>query len=556
MKRTISLIIILALLFLLAVPAMAAETSGNCGSNVKWSYDNGTLTISGFGKMQSYRNEEVPWISFRDSITNIVVEEGVTSIGEGAFYLCKNLKTVSLPESLRDIFSNAFEGCSALENITLPSNLGYINAYAFAYCTSLKSITLPKSVYAMSFGAFQGCTSLSSVTFLGAPAMYNKAFADCTALKSITIPEGVTELQYVFCGCTSLSQVKLPSTLTSLYGTFNGCTALKSVEVPEGVENLNSAFYECKSLTNVNIPDSVTDLSFAFSYCSSLKQVDIPDTLTKIDPSAFYGTDLRSIEIPSGVTEIGTLAFYGIKNVSSVVVPEGVTHIGASAFGGCTALRTVTLPASLETIDRSAFYCRLRLNDVYYSGTEEQWSKISIGEKNEHLTQASIHFNYKYPVVEEKPAEPDLPKSGLAYPSTQMITVDGQRIELQAYALKDENGYPTNYVKLRDIAYILNGTPAQFEVGWDGCVAVQKGLPYTASGSEMHTPFEGVRSYTRPNAPTMVNGVAVSLDAVMLADDNGGGYTYYKLRDLGSAIGFYVGWTSADGITIETSRDA
>lgn len=148
----------------------------------------------------------------------------------------------------------------------------------------------------------------------------------------------------------------------------------------------------------------------------------------------------------------------------------------------------------------------------------------------------------------------DMPAGGTAYASTQMVSIDGKAVELQAYALKDANGYATNYVKLRDVAYALNGTAAQFEVGWDGNVNIITQRPYIPNGSEMSTPFSGDRSYTVPTTQTNINGVAADLAAIILTDDNGGGYTYYQLRDLGRTLGFNVGWSAERGIFIETDK--
>ena len=141
-----------------------------------------------------------------------------------------------------------------------------------------------------------------------------------------------------------------------------------------------------------------------------------------------------------------------------------------------------------------------------------------------------------------------------AYTSAQTVLVDGKPVELQAYALKDANGNDTNYVKLRDVAYTLNGTAAQFAVDWDGTVRVTTGTAYTPNGTEMSTPFYGNRVYTVPSEATVVDGTAADLDAILLQDDQGSGYTYYKLRDLGKALGFNVTWSAELGIQIQTDR--
>lgn len=147
---------------------------------------------------------------------------------------------------------------------------------------------------------------------------------------------------------------------------------------------------------------------------------------------------------------------------------------------------------------------------------------------------------------------PATPPAAIAYASTQRVDVDGQSVEFQCYALKDANGNDTNYIKLRDLAQALNGTPAQFQVGWDGAVTIATKTAYTPNGSEGNTPFSGNRPYTRPTAETKVDGVVASLDAIVLTDDSGGGFTYYKLRDLGAALGFNVGWSAERGIFVET----
>lgn len=145
-------------------------------------------------------------------------------------------------------------------------------------------------------------------------------------------------------------------------------------------------------------------------------------------------------------------------------------------------------------------------------------------------------------------------ESSIAVSSTQTVLVDGKAVTFETYALLDANGYMTNYAKLRDVAWVLNGTKAQFNVDWsvERGIYAQTGTPYVANGSEMHTPYTGNRVYT-PGVPTTdVNGSAVALDAIVLNDDAGGGYTYYKLRDLGPALGFVVDWDPQTGVTIST----
>ncbi len=147
-----------------------------------------------------------------------------------------------------------------------------------------------------------------------------------------------------------------------------------------------------------------------------------------------------------------------------------------------------------------------------------------------------------------------VPATGTAYPSTQTVELDGKKVTFQMYALKDANGNPTNYVKVRDLALALNGTKAQFSVDWNGAVNLVAGAAYTPNGSENKTPFSGERAYTLPTKPTSVNGSPSDLQAIVLTDANGGAYTYYQLRDLGRKLGFNVDWSSKRGVFIETDK--
>ena len=147
-----------------------------------------------------------------------------------------------------------------------------------------------------------------------------------------------------------------------------------------------------------------------------------------------------------------------------------------------------------------------------------------------------------------------VPPTGTAYPSTQTVEINGKKVEFKMYALKDENGYPTNYIRLRDLALALDGTRVQFSVAWNGAANLLTGNPYNRDGSENSTPFSGNRPYTIPTNPTYIDGVASDLIAIYLEDDNGGGYTYYQVRDLARKLNFFVEWDAKRGVVVETGR--
>ena len=165
----------------------------------------------------------------------------------------------------------------------------------------------------------------------------------------------------------------------------------------------------------------------------------------------------------------------------------------------------------------------------------------------------------------EQPTDPEpttppadtIPASGTAKASTQTVTVDGKAVEFQMYALVDENGNGTNYIKLRDMAQVLNGTEAQFSVGYDNAsksISVATGEAYTSTGSEMTTPFSGDRAYTGGSQSIQVDGEATEMTAITLLDDAGGGYNYFKLRDLGKALGFNADRSAEASVIAETDK--
>lgn len=140
----------------------------------------------------------------------------------------------------------------------------------------------------------------------------------------------------------------------------------------------------------------------------------------------------------------------------------------------------------------------------------------------------------------------------LARNATQKVSIDGKAVTLEMYALTDEQGNSVNYVKLRDLAQALNGSKAQFNVGYDGSITLTTSCAYQATGGSDTAAFQGDQPYTIPSAVTTVDGVAKELGAIQLTDSQGGGHTYYNLRDLGQALGYQVSWDATAGIRIAT----
>ena len=270
--------------------------SGTCGEQATWElYQDGTLYIKGSGAMSDYSISSdandtsfcsAPWYaSHRSDIQTVIIEDGITRIGEHAFTYCSAMHSVSIPDSVTEIGAEAFAGCSSLESVTIPDGVTKIGSAAFESCGSLKSVTIPSSVTTIGEWAFFGCDSLESVTIPGSVTEIGDwAFSDCGSLKSVTIPDSVTTIgEQAFSGCASLESVTIPGSVTEIGDwAFSDCVFLKSVTIPDSVTTIGEcAFSGCAFLESVTIQGSVTEIGKdAFFFCSALKSVTISRNCT------------------------------------------------------------------------------------------------------------------------------------------------------------------------------------------------------------------------------------------------------------------------------------
>ena len=340
------------------------------GTNLVWTLNDGTFAITGTGAMADYTSSTRPWADYCDSVTNLVIEDGVTAIGNFSFYECSNLTSVEMPDSVTSIGKSAFSKCAGLTSLDLPDSLTFIGNEAFYGCTGLTSLTIPASVTEMN-NAFFGCSGLTDITISDGVTSIHGAFYRCTGLTSITIPNSVTSIGYAFYGCTGLESIVVPDSVTEMEHAFDGCTGLRSANIPSSVTSINGAFRGCTSLTSIEIPDSVTTIgNYAFTSCTSLTSIVIPDSVTTIGDSAFsLCTGLTSIDIPDSVTTIGNYAFGGCTGLTSIVIPDSVTTINDRVFSGCTGLESVAIPNSVTVIRSNAFEGCTQVSTVIISCT-------------------------------------------------------------------------------------------------------------------------------------------------------------------------------------------
>jgi uncharacterized repeat protein (TIGR02543 family) len=230
------------------VAPQAVTASGDCGpegneSDVTWSLEDGTLTISGTGDMAYYPNagvEDPPWYDYRDEIKHVVISTGVLSVGRGAFMNCLSLVSVAMLSTSTSsdepwIGPSAFRNCTSLVSVGISEDVSGIGSFAFYNCASLASINIPTSVNGIGEWAFSGCSSLLSVDIPESmKSIENHTFSFCTSLASVSIPASMESIDSnAFEGCASLASVSIPaSVLTVGHDAFNGCRATIYCEAP------------------------------------------------------------------------------------------------------------------------------------------------------------------------------------------------------------------------------------------------------------------------------------------------------------------------------------
>ena len=380
--------------------AVSNNASGYCGgegdgTNLAWTLDSrGILTISGKGEMKNYSSTP-PWGNY--IVFTVIIDNGVTSIGDYAFYCCTRMTSIAIPDSVTSIGQSAFSQCRSLTNIMLPdsvtiidefafsscisltditisSSVTSIGGYAFADCFALTSITIPNSVTSIGYRAFSRCTSLTDIIIPSSvTSISGMLFSGCSGLTNITIPSSVTSIEdSAFSGCTALTGITLPNSVASIGdGAFSGCTGLTNITLPNSMTKIGyNVFKGCTSLTSVTIPNSVTNIGqYAFSYCSGLTSITLPDSVRGIGYGAFYScSNLKSIRLSNSLTGIGQYAFKNCSNLSSITFPDSLVGIDIYAFDGCSSLTSITIPESVTSIGNRVFNNCSNLTRVAFLG--------------------------------------------------------------------------------------------------------------------------------------------------------------------------------------------
>lgn len=381
-KKRVSFILVLCIIIsMVPVTAWAASevTSGTCGKNVTWVLtDDGTLTISGQGAMTDYESASsapwnVFWVDYRDQIITVVIDDGVTTIGDCVFQGCENLSSVKIPDSVTSIGNESFYSCGSLSSITIPNSVTTIGEYAFLGCSSLTSVTIPDSVTAIGRLAFQLCDSLTGIWVDDENSSYYSDTSGVLFNKEKTrlikapnaisgsylIVDGVTTIdEYAFYSCDELTSVTIADSVTTIgKNAFSYCYSITNMSIGDGIVTIpDDLFNDCSNLRQLSIGSSISEIDiYSFLDCSGLTEIWVDDN------NAYYSSDNSGVlynkdktqlvfapnalngeySVSDSAITIGEYAFYKCNSLTRVMIPESVTFIGERVFCDCTALTEI-----------------------------------------------------------------------------------------------------------------------------------------------------------------------------------------------------------------------
>ncbi len=337
-----------------------------------------------------------------DALTEFVIPDSVTAIGDFAFAYCSMLKSITIPESVTTIGADAFLGCPSL------TIYGYADSFAQEYASQKGipfSVLWDTDILASGSCGEHVTWTLDSDGFLtiyGTGRMEDFASAGVVPwqtyqndILNVVVENGVTSVgDHAFFALTQLNSVELPDSISSIGKmAFAHCLSLPGIALPENVTTLgDSAFLHCPSLETITLPQRIPLLQNTFNSCSKLTSIRLPEQLTAVGNGTFTNcTSLEALLIPDSVTSIGS-AFLGCESLQSITIPPNVTSIVSNTFGDCKRLKHITLSSNVSAVGDSAFYGCSGLSDIYFYGTTEEWDSLQIGADNECFQLATTHF--------------------------------------------------------------------------------------------------------------------------------------------------------------------
>lgn len=441
--------IILSIFILISISTgfnlSAFAESGKCGDNITWSYDSslGLLKISGTGAMYDYnsRSNPAPYKDF-DGINSIIIDDGVTRIGDMAFCFLNKAKNVKIGNSVITIGEDAFYKCENISSVDIPNSVEKIENGAFYNCSSLSKIKIGSGVKSIESNAFQICDSLMNVYIYNLENWFNIDFEAIDSnplfyasnlylndqlLTDLIIPDSIyTVKNYTFFSCESIKSVKFTNAITTIGDySFAKCKNLANVELGNSVQKIGeSAFEECINLKNINIPNSVKSINYSAFSKTGLIEVKIPKNVSEFKGTALKGcpylnkitvdkdnktydsrdncnaviltsankllVGCNNTSIPHTVNSISVFSFNTCEGLNEIIIPYGVNEILEGTFMNCSQLQSVTFTKNLKYIEGNTFYGCSNLTDVYFIGNQNDWDNIKIYDNT--IKNANVHF--------------------------------------------------------------------------------------------------------------------------------------------------------------------
>ncbi|MDO5435742.1 MAG: leucine-rich repeat protein [Clostridia bacterium] len=438
------------------VTVLPANTAayGNVTGSISWMLtDDGTLILAGTGATGSFSSSEAPWNEYLADIRKVIIQEGITSVGDDVFPAMPGLTELTLPSTVTSVGMRNFMNCTSLETLSLPEGLTGIGHFSFSGCTSLTAVYFPLSLTSVRASAFDGCTALTDVHYGGTTLdrrnisfhYYSTDEITVCALNGSSVtwhcvprviasgsicndsicweindqglmtftgtgdmPEyashyfrGDTEyVEYLNAPWASyytrVTRIGIGEGITRIgANSFASFNMLESVQLPSTLNTISEhAFIDCVSLAELNCPDSVSYIGDeAFSGCTSLSGFGFPSSLTFIGRSAFENSGLTSAILPDRVTSVGKYCFRNCLKLTRASWPRGAASFAEGAFYDCENLKTVTIPSTVtKTADGTfggTFVSELYLDSI------ESWLALTdqVPSDQWHALPNSIGIN-------------------------------------------------------------------------------------------------------------------------------------------------------------------
>lgn len=346
--------------FVLASSLAVADNEEVDGIRWEYTIDNGEATV---GFRPGYWGCAIPSSTSGEiKIPNSLGGCPVVGIGNGAFSLCENITSVSLPETVRNIGDGAFGGCRGLLAFHFSQAVTNIGDSAFSWCENLVNCELPEGLQSIGPCAFQNCTALKRIKLpLSVCSIGEYAFGWCPNLTTAELSEGLSEIpREMFAGCESLDSIVIPSSVTNIGDlAFAQCVRLTSVKVPFSVEAIaQGAFYCCSGLESLTLENGVRRIDYgAFECCPKLNVLEIPPSVVEIGDFAFCGCLNLTVSVAEGNESFcvssgllydkkkETVMFCPCKT-ESVILPASVRVIRLGAFAGSERLTSIEVDAA------------------------------------------------------------------------------------------------------------------------------------------------------------------------------------------------------------------